>query len=237
VLSAPVPANQEKGLAVFSFVLGIMSFVLCLSAVTGIPAIICGHIARSRANRLPARYGGSGFATAGLVLGYVSILFSLVVLGLLLPAISKAKHSAQRSGQGFGERASCENNLRQIGLAFKVWALEHGDHYPFNVSSNSGGTLEMCAPDADGYDKNAVVHFILISNELGTPSLLVCPKDPTKHAAASFPDLQPANITYQLRTGKSVDPENPQEVLAVCPVHGNRLFCDGNVRKGSPPPK
>src|SRR5580765_6740013 len=39
-LSAPAPSVQRKGLAVLSFVLGLSSFVLCLSAVTGIPAII-----------------------------------------------------------------------------------------------------------------------------------------------------------------------------------------------------
>lgn len=230
VLSAPAATVQRKGLAVLSFVLGLSSFVLCLSAVTGIPAIIFGHIARSRARRLPERYGGLGFANAGLVLGYVSILFSMVVLALLLPAISKAKHVAEQSG----ERVSCQNNMRQVGLAFKVWALEHNDRFPFNVSTNAGGTLELCAPGNDGFDKNALTHFLVISNELGTPNLLVCPEDPSKRPASGFSDLQPGNITYQLRTGKDVDSENPQEVLLLCPIHGNKLFCDGNVRKGTP---
>ena len=232
VLSSPAPSIQEKGLAIFSFVLGILSFVLCLSALTGIPAIIFGHIARSRATRSPARYGGIGFATAGLVLGYVSILFSLIVLALLLPALAKEKRTAG-AGRPVRERVGCENNMRQIGLAFKVWALEHNDHFPFNVSTNSGGTLELCEPGPDGFDKNSIAHFRAISNDLDTPNLLICPNDPGKHAAADFSSLQPSNITYQLRTGKNVDTENAQEVLAVCPVHGNELFCNGNVRKAS----
>jgi hypothetical protein len=233
VLSTPAPSIQEKGLAIFSFVLGILSFVLCLSALTGIPAIIFGHVARSRAKRSPERYGGMGFATAGLVLGYVSILFSMVVLALLLPALAKAKHTAG-GGRPVRERVGCENNMRQIGLAFKVWALEHNDHFPFNVSTNSGGTLEFCEPGTDGFDKNAIAHFRAISNDLDAPNLLICPNDPGKHAAADFTSLQLGNITYQLRTGKNVDSENPQEVLAVCPIHGNELLCNGNVRKTSP---
>src|SRR5579883_2364186 len=52
------PAAKQQGLAILSFVLGICSFVLCLSALSGIPAIICGHISRSRAKRLPQQYGG-----------------------------------------------------------------------------------------------------------------------------------------------------------------------------------
>ena len=235
ILTSPQPSTQEKGLAIFSFVLGLVSFVLCLSALTGIPAIIIGHVARRRAIRSPGRYGGIGFANAGLVLGYVSIVFSLVVLGLLLPALSKAKQRAQRVGmEPIGQRNNCQNNLRQVGLAFKVWALEHNDHFPFNVSTNAGGTLELCAMGRDGYDTNAIAHFRVIANELGTPSLLVCPNDSNKRPAADFSNLQPENITYQLRTGTNVDSENPQEVLAVCPVHGNQLYCDGNVRKGAP---
>jgi Domain of unknown function (DUF4190)/GYF domain 2 len=235
VLTSPVPSTKEKGLAIFSFVLGLTAFVLCLSALTGIPAIIFGHVARHRAVRSPERYGGIGFANAGLVLGYVSILFSFVVLALLLPAISKAKQRAQHiQFEQPGQRSNCQNNLRQVGLALKVWALEHNDHFPFNVSTNAGGTLELCLPGPDGYDQNAIAHFRVISNELGTTALLVCPNDPGKRPAPDFSNLRPENITYLLRTGTNVDSENPQEVLAFCPVHGNQLFCDGNVRKGTP---
>jgi competence protein ComGC len=214
---------REKGLAILSFVLGLASFVLCLSAITGIPAIICGHLSRRRVARLPARYGGAGFAMAGMVLGYLSLVFSLVIVGLLLPALGKATRTVQGT--------SCQNNLKQIGLALKVWALEHNDQYPFNVSTNSGGSLELCAPGPDGFDRNAIAHFLVVRNELSTPQFLVCPNDPSKHPALDFASLQQASVSYQLRTGTNINDENPQEVLAICPIHGNELFCDGNVRK------
>jgi hypothetical protein len=223
LLVVPAAKKQEKGLAVLSFVLGLASFVLCLSVFTGIPAIICGHIARGRAVRFPNRFGGSGLARAGMVLGYLSIVFCLVIAGVLLPALSKTQHHS--------ERVSCENNLRQIGLALKVWALEHNDQYPFNVSTNSGGTLELCARGPDGFDNNAISHFLTIREDLGTPQLLVCPNDRSKHAARDFNSLSADNVSYRLRTGTNITDDNPQEILAVCPVHGNELFCDGNVRK------
>ena len=240
VLRPLKPAAKQQGLAVLSFVLGICSFVLCLSAITGIPAIICGHVAQSRAKRFPQQYGGAGFAVAGIILGYVSILFSLVVLGLLLPALAKIKQNGPRwqgrpPWQGQIQRVDCQNNLRQIGLSFKVWALEHNDQFPFNVSTNQGGTLELCKPGPDGFDANAVAHFRIISKELSTPTFLVCTKDHVKHAAPDFDSLQPDNITYLLRTGTNINSDNPQEVLAVCPIDGNQLFCDGNVRSGPRP--
>ena len=43
--------------------------------------------------------------------------------------------------------SDCANNLKEIGIAFKTWALDHNDQFPFNVSTNSGGTLR-CAPGA-----------------------------------------------------------------------------------------
>ena len=41
--------SEDSGLAITSLILGICSITVC--AITGIPAIICGHIARSKAKR------------------------------------------------------------------------------------------------------------------------------------------------------------------------------------------
>lgn len=220
------PSIPQTGMAVASFVLGLCSFGLCLTALTGIPAIICGHIARRRAIRFPARYGGRGFATTGMLLGYASLIFLAIIASLVLPAISKMPRT-----KAIPQLSDCENNLRQIGLSFKVWELEHNDQFPFNVSTNAGGTLELCGTGPDGFDKNAIAHFLVISNELGTPALLVCPNDRSKHPAERFQNLHSDNVSYRLRTGTNINSENPHEVLALCPVHGNQLFCDGNVRK------
>ena len=227
LLAAPARSRPRKGMAVLSFVLGLCSVLLCLSVITGLPAIILGHISRKRAARDPERFGGSGFGTAGLVLGYVSIVLSLVIVSLLMQVSSGP---GRRSGFGPPPPSDCQNNLRQLGLAFKVWALEHNDQYPFNVSTNAGGSLELCARDHDGFETNPVPHLMIIANDLSTPTFLVCPKD-SKHAAADFASLRLGNVSYRLRTGTNINGDNPQEVLAVCPIHGNVLYCDGNVRK------
>jgi len=230
VLKAPEVDEPRKGMAVVSFVLGLCSIALCLSFITALPAIILGHVARKRVARSPEQFGGRGFAIAGIVLGYVSILLTLVIAGLIIPAASRSSQRTFSRRSAIPMPTDCQNNLRQIGLAMKVWALERNDHYPFNVSTNSGGSLELCSRGPDGFETDPVPHLKVISNELSTPTFLVCPRDSGKHAAADFASLRRENISYQLRTGTNVNGDNPQEILAVCPVHGNVLYCDGNVR-------
>jgi prepilin-type processing-associated H-X9-DG protein len=230
VLKVPETDNRRKGMAVLSFVLGLCSFVLCLSFITAIPAIILGHVARNRAARSPERFGGGGFAMAGIVLGYVSILFTLVVASLIIPGASRAPRRSFARRSGMPMPTDCQNNLRQIGLAMKVWALERNDQFPFNVSTNSGGSLELCSRGPDGFETDPSSHLKLISNELSSTSFLVCPSDSGKHPAAGFASLRSENVSYQLRTGTNINSDNPQEILVVCPIHGNVLYCDGNVR-------
>ena len=216
-------AGQQSGLAITSFVLGLLS-LLCLGFLAGIPAIICGHLARGRARRLPGMYGGAGFALAGLIMGYVSLLVSLVILpAMLLPALSRAKGKAQS--------INCSNNMKQIGLSFRTWAIDNNDNFPFNVSTNKGGTLELCQLGSEGFDRNAAFHFQVMSNELSTPKILVCPADSKRQPAPDFLSLQSANVSYQVRSGPNVSDTNPDQVLAVCPIHNNVLRCDGSVQR------
>jgi hypothetical protein len=229
-ISPPASGEPQRGLAVTSLVLGILSLV-CLGPLTGIPAIICGHIARKRSRQSPAEYGGPGMATAGLALGYASLALAVVVAailsGMLLPALSQAK--------GKAEEIRCANNMKMIGLSFRTWAIDHNDKFPFNVSTNLGGTLELCAPGPDGFDKNAAMHFLVMSNELSTPSILVCPSD-KRPAAMDWAHLGAANVTYQVRSGEGVTDANPEQVLAVCPIHNNVLRADGSVQRQWPDP-
>jgi hypothetical protein len=78
-------------MAIFSLILGILSLVPIYGIFVGIPAIILGHIAHSRARKLPAQYAGRGMAIAGFILGYISILLVLAFF-LLLAFIGASRH-------------------------------------------------------------------------------------------------------------------------------------------------
>jgi hypothetical protein len=78
-VSAPAPtaaAGTTEPLAIWSFVMGVLSLVCC-GFILGIPAVICGHLALSKFQKEP-QLQGKGLATAGLIIGYVAIVFWLI---------------------------------------------------------------------------------------------------------------------------------------------------------------
>ena len=67
--------------------------------------------------------------------------------------------------------------------------------------------------------------------ELTVPLLLICPQDHSKQAAANWESLRAENITCRFHFGTNVSDANPHEILAVCPIDGNVLYCDGHVEE------
>lgn len=133
----PLPASsrQSSGLAISSLVLGILAVIGC-TILTGIPAIITGHIAHRRSRKTPQKYGGGGLAIAGFVLGYVSLAFIPIIVAVMLPAFANAKSKAQQ--------IKCVNNMKNIGLSARIWATNHGDKYPPDFASMSN---ELSTPN------------------------------------------------------------------------------------------
>lgn len=153
---------------------------------------------------------------------------------LILACALVFEQGTSRPDELVARKPTCVNNLRMIAMGLLSWSYAHGGKYPFNVSTNLGGTMEFCGRRADGLDTNSFAHFRVLTDkeELPTPLLLVCPKDTSKHPAQSIQDLQRENVTYLLHSGTNVDRSHPNEVLAVCPVDGNTLYCSGEVVEG-----
>jgi len=86
---------KTAGLAKTSLVLGLFSLVLLF--FTGIPAVICGHLALGKIKRSAGALKGSGLAIAGLILGYCSFGLTLVAIlaALVTPVILKTHKKAE----------------------------------------------------------------------------------------------------------------------------------------------
>ena len=102
-------------------------------------------------------------------------------------------------------RIHCVLNLKQVGLAFRIWSNDNNDQFPWMISTN-GGTLKFAE------STNVYLHFRAASNELGSPKILACPKDSGKTPAKDFNKFDNRNLSYFI--GLDSDESKPQMILS-----------------------
>lgn len=131
--------------------------------------------------KLNDRRSRKGFTMVEVII----VLAVLAVLGaMFLPNFTRRRT---------GCRINCTNNLKQIGLSFRLWSGDNNDRYPMELSVRTNGVLELVEA---GYIAPA---FRIMSNELSTPKILLCPLDQVRKAATNFSkDFYEANISYFL---------------------------------------
>jgi len=115
-----------------------------------------------------------------------------------LDALAAAKERAQS--------IACINNLKQIGLAVRIYADDYNGVNP---------------PD-----------FLSMSNELGSPKILFCPASTNHPSVKTWTDFAATVASYEfLAAGVTNAAAEPQRILTRCPIHNNIGLCDGSVQK------
>ena len=117
-----------------------------------------------------------------MVEGLVVAALVLLLLAIFLPALEPPRHHASKEG--------CLNNLKQVGISYRIWAEDHGDKYPMDVPVAQGGAQELIATG------NVAGFFQVMSNELSTPKILICMADRLHQYATNFDTLSRSNISF-----------------------------------------
>jgi len=97
----------------------------------------------------------------------------------------------------------CVSNMKQIGLAARMWANDH---------------KEIMPPD-----------FLAMQKELNTPKILVCPGDAARTKVSSWNEFSPANTSYEFLVPNVSEQEPPQTIMTRCSIHGHVGLLDGSV--------
>jgi type II secretory pathway pseudopilin PulG len=142
--------------------------------------------------------------TAALTMVEVMVVISIIAVLVLCFFKTKSEFRADKL---YSANIICINNLKQIGLAYRGWEGNHGDKFPMQTSVTNGGTTEL----ANG--RNAWINFSVMSNELSTPKILICPADWDKVAGTNFTtDFDNNRISYFV--GLNADENYPQTFLS-----------------------
>jgi hypothetical protein len=100
----------------------------------------------------------------------------------------------------------CINNLKQIGLAARIWA--------------------------NGHNTNALpIDWLAMKNELNTPKILTCPADTGRTPAISWDQFDGSSVSYELPS-IAPDERDPYTVYSRCPIHGHIGLSDGSAHSG-----
>jgi len=131
-----------------------------------------------------------------------------VLVGMVLPRLNRRPR----------HRPSCINHLKQIGLAFRIFATDSGGLFPMKIPTHSFGSEEYV------HGGNAFRHFLAVSNELSSPKLLVCPQD-KRAEATNWATLNNSHVSYFV--GFDAAEEEPETILS-----GDRNVTNGTVPFG-----
>ncbi|MGH9781435.1 MAG: DUF4190 domain-containing protein [Candidatus Acidiferrales bacterium] len=142
-------------------ILGLCVFVA--GFLTGLPAVILGHMAKTEIKNSNGRLRGDGMALTGLILGYLSlalvpIMIILIIAAIAIPNLLRSKMAANE--------ASAVGSLRSISLSANLYRAMHANSFPpdlntlassIGLKAKNGGVTSTIDPALAGGQEHGYV--------------------------------------------------------------------------------
>ena len=149
---APQAGGASNGLGIAALILAVVG--LCVPFL-GLVGLVLGIVAISK-----ARNEGRGLAIAAIAVGAVSFLMSFLLIGLLLPALGRARQSAMEL-----------QSSASMSMITRSMIVEQFDGLTDGAPDYNLETQLQVTPDMWGTD-------LKIPPGVGTAYLLIAPRDP-----------------------------------------------------------
>jgi prepilin-type N-terminal cleavage/methylation domain-containing protein/prepilin-type processing-associated H-X9-DG protein len=128
----------------------------------------------------------------------VVIAMVAILVACMLPALAAARPKVQH--------LTCSNNLKQVGIAFRTWAISHNGNMPMQTPSALGGNADTdvgmrIVSSAQTSSRGVSKMFLTMSNELSAPMILFCPAEyesSYRQPATTFSRVPPAGTVPYL---------------------------------------
>jgi hypothetical protein len=176
--------RPTSGLAITSLVLGIVGLMF-VPILASIPAVITGHMARAEIKRSEGDLEGDGMAVAGLITGYLSLIFWAILVVLLVVMLAAGVAIFPKLMNELNKLPADPapvTNARIVAVACSSYASEHDGKFPMKLEdlvpdylekddlesyaqSEFGGYEYIGGQDTDASDK--VLFFSKRSNTEG----------------------------------------------------------------------
>jgi len=102
----------------------------------------------------------------------------------------------------WSESVSCVNYMSSIGVAARLWAGDNSNRLADN--------------------------FLVMSNELCTPKILICPSDKTRQVAENWATFTANNSSYEIIRPR-MSSDDLTNAYFRCTIHGYLCFADGMI--------
>lgn len=114
----------------------------------------------------------------------VELLVVVAIVAIVFAMIPMATPRAK----GKARRIKCVNNLKNVGLAFRIYASDHMERFPWELSDQNG-EIRI------NYSSDPTTYIRAVTDELSIPKIVNCPAD-TRFVVTNWSEFSRTNLSY-----------------------------------------